>query len=160
MQEISNLKKEVKRTPAPIITDPKKLKEKSKPCFFHSLDILVNQTIAQELIDTALFHQDKCLALAANQIGYNKRICIISVEAHFLLMVNPVVLGLKTQGIKVWYENCLSYPDHKTGIASRRFKKVKVQYQIITGKTYQVELQGLEAAAIQHCIDHFNGKLI
>ena len=139
-----------------IVTDRKKLSKKCGKCFFLELDIFRNNGIINDMIDTA--KSDKtCVGLASNQIGYDRRIILVKNETGFTAMVNPRIF-CKTGGIKKGIETCLSFPGLKPKV--RRYRRIKVEYQEVTGRTNWVEFYEDYARIVQHEIDHLNGKLI
>jgi len=140
-----------------IVTDKNALSEKCLPCFFDPMEETRNKIIINDLFDTANSHSN-CVGLASNQIGYKKRICVVKVGGEFIAMVNPVIMPIKTAGVKAWKETCLSLPNQR--IRKRRFKKVKVTFQLVTGLKQKLDFRGIEAAIVQHEVDHLNGKTI
>ena len=100
--------------------------------------------------------EKKLLSLAANQIGYDKRIFVIDFKGDLRTFVNPVVQEIKDMTIA--REQCSSIPD-KTFIIPR-FNKIKVMYQTPLGKIESVQLVGLAATKFQHLLDHLEGVLV
>lgn len=99
------------------------------------------------------------IGLAANQIGYTHRMIVLKTVGYGLLkLVNPRITG--RNGIRVpTDERCLSVP----GIAMRKFRSASVSVHGYnpddgTAKTYH--LKGMEAACVQHEIQHLDGKTI
>ena len=137
-----------------IITDEKKL---SYPCGFYS-DDEDTATIVKDLIDTANAHKDRCLGLAANQIGYNSRIFVIKTPEGYAAAINPEVVCM-TGGRKQYYEACLSRLD-KDPIRVKRYKRVKLKLVNDDGEEALLEFKGLAARIVQHEMDHLNGVLI
>ena len=72
------------------------------------------------------------------------------------LLINPVITSL--DGTETQEEGCLSIPG--TTVKVRRAKKITVQYMDENGEVRQLRAEGLLARAIQHEIDHLNGKVI
>jgi peptide deformylase len=72
-----------------------------------------------------------------------------------LVIINPEILSM--EGTVVEEEGCLSIPDY--GEKVKRAAKVRVRAQDRTGKTFELEAEGLLAKALQHEIDHLNGML-
>jgi peptide deformylase len=60
--------------------------------------------------------------------------------------------------MRVHEEGCLSIPDERVPI--ERASTVTVRFLDREGKTQELAAEGLLATAIQHEIDHLNGKLI
>ena len=133
-----------------LVHDPILLARKSAPATRDDL-----QT-AQDLLDTLLAHREDCVGMAANMIGICKRIIVFDNEGTPMLMFNPQII--KSSGEYETEEGCLSLlgGPRKT----KRYQKIKVQYQT---QEFQVRLktfEGWTAQIIQHEIDHCNGILI
>lgn len=112
--------------------------------------------IIQDLIDTAEFHKSNCLGLAANQIGYHKRIVIIKDGDGWLPLINPAIFYRST-GRHDSEEGCLSLEGTRM---VARHNRVSVMYQNKRGKWIKLQLKGLAADVIQHETDHLEGILI
>ena len=112
--------------------------------------------VAQDLLDTLVAHKDSCVGMAANMIGVKKRIICFDAEGRYVTMFNPEIIkfsdGFETE------ESCLSLlgGPRKT----KRYKKIKVQYQNAEFKVRIQTFEGFTAQIIQHEIDHLNGILI
>ncbi len=113
-----------------------------------------------ELIDDMFetMYEANGVGLAAPQVGVLKRICVIDVgmeEPEPILLINPRIV--ETSGEQVGNEGCLSVPG-KTGVV-RRANYVKVV--ALNEKMEEIEVEGTEllARALQHEIDHLNGKV-
>lgn len=74
-----------------------------------------------------------------------------------LVMVNPRILTLGDT-LRLYEEGCLSLPDVRIDI--ERPATLKVAYQDLDGAPQELDADGLLATAIQHEIDHLDGKLI
>jgi peptide deformylase len=72
-------------------------------------------------------------------------------------MVNPQIVALGSD-LREHEEGCLSIPDVRIDI--ERPATVTVRYQDLEGAEQELAADGLLATAIQHEIDHLNGKLI
>ena len=112
--------------------------------------------VAQDLMDTLQAHRQTCVGMAANMIGICKRIIAFDHEGSLFVMFNPVIL--KQSGEYEAEESCLSLlgGPRKT----KRYQKIKVQYQTETFQTRLKTFEGWTAQIIQHEIDHCNGILI
>ncbi len=104
------------------------------------------------------------VGLAAIQIGICKRVLIINVpledsdeqpKDNTLEMINPVII--EKDGTEKFQEGCLSIPGVYEDI--ERAKHVKVEYFNRDGKKHTVDDNGFLAVAIQHEIDHLDGKV-
>lgn len=120
-------------------------------------DYLEAVVIIADLIDTALHYKDICLGLAANQIGYNKRIIVARVGTEtFMPLINPVITKRSTIKEKS-FEGCLSLDGERE---VTRYRSVEVMFQNRYSKTQRLKCTGLLAKIMQHEIDHCNGVLI
>ena len=101
------------------------------------------------------------IGLAANQVGYDLNLFIIDIThteeaeepAEF---VNGKIVD--SRGESVFSEGCLSVPGVEFEI--KRPEYITLEYQKIDGSKHKQEFGGLFARAIQHEMDHLNGKLI
>lgn len=137
-----------------IVTDKKEL---STPCTDCQDPELIDQ-IVQDLMDTAEANKDKCIGLAANQIGYPIRIFIVLTVRGFTPFINPEVVCM-FGGVKQYYEACLSRPDQPS-VRVRRHKRIKIRLQNNKGGEALIAADGILGRCIQHELDHCNGVLI
>lgn len=133
-----------------LIHDPILLSRKSETA------TAVDLEIAQDLLDTLSAHRETCAGMAANMIGQFKRIIVFVRDDELVLMINPQII--KMSGEYETEEGCLSLlgGPRKT----KRYQKIKVQYQTEDFKTRLKTYEGWTAQIIQHEIDHCNGILI
>ena len=112
--------------------------------------------LAQDLLDTLEANRARCVGLAANMIGVSKRVIAFDDQGKSMAMLNPVIL--KGSDLYETEEGCLSLlgGPRKT----KRYKKIKVQYQNLQMQTRLKTFTGWTAQIIQHEIDHCNGILI
>lgn len=143
-----------------IVTDTTILSIKSKPCYFNKLEVLNNKEIIQNMIDTAKNNEPECIGLAANQINVFKRIILMKLDQEWTAMLNPFFTPVKSAGMKKYKEGCLSYPDRLHRPKIRRYKKLNLTYQTVTGQKIKITFIKINAVIVQHEIDHLNGKLI
>ena len=132
-----------------IMKDPIFLGGKSEPATQADLQV------AQDLLDTLAAHREGCVGMAANMIGVRKRIIVFDNEGTDMVMFNPVIL--KKEGQYDTEEGCLSLPGIRP---TKRWNKIKVQYQNATFQTRIKTFSGWTAQIIQHEIDHCDGILI
>ena len=110
-----------------------------------------------EDIAAKLFEElsDKGIGLAANQIGINKRVCVINVKEP-IAFINPEII--KIDGNVLFPESCLSFP--KKVITTTRGRWVTIKSanhgEVVLGSDEDDESL-LEAVCAQHEIDHLNG---
>ena len=112
--------------------------------------------VAEDLMDTLVAHKDECVGMAANMIGVKKRIICFDAGGTYMTMFNPEII--KWSQPFDTEESCLSLlgGPRKT----KRYKKIKVQYQTADFKIRVKNFEGWTAQIIQHEIDHCNGILI
>jgi len=109
------------------------------------------------------------VGLAAIQIGVPKRVLIVNVpietddeeadtqpKENTLEIINPVITYRSEEKIK-FQEGCLSVPGIYEDI--ERHAMVTIEYQDRTGKQQIIEDDEFLAIALQHEIDHLDGKL-
>ena len=134
----------------PIVTDIFSLNRKALPATKEDLGT------ARDLVDTLLANHDRCVGLAANMIGVNKRIIVISLGGFPLVMLNPVIIGRSKETYEA-EEGCLSL----TGVRSTlRYESIEVSYQDMDLKSCRQTYTGFAAQIIQHEVDHCEGILI
>ena len=133
-----------------LMHDPIFLARKSDPATGEDLEI------ARDLLDTLAFHKEGCVGMAANMIGVTKRIIAFDNEGTYMAMLNPQIL--KAEGEYETQEGCLSLLGGPR--PTKRFRKIKVQYQTVQMQTRIKTFTGWTAQIIQHEIDHCNGILI
>ena len=145
----------------------------------------IDQNILDDLLDT--YKQIPCAGIAANQIGYDKRIFIgmkkdepdtedqykklrkdenikTKKEAgnpnadNYEFYINPQIDQTYKKSIQEEEEGCLSIPEIR--LIAERYDKIKVRYYDINGKKIQKTLKGFLSRLFQHEFDHFNGLLM
>lgn len=135
--------------------------------------------LADDMLET-MYHAPG-VGLAANQVGILERILVIDTEYEMtelsegapppdgaevtesgiivhkkpMILINPEIIH--REGKILFCEGCLSVPEYSAEV--ERAEKIKVQYQDIDGLTKTLDADGLMAVAIQHEIDHLEGKL-
>ena len=112
--------------------------------------------VAQDLLETLIFHEKGCVGMAANMIGVHKRIIAFNNEGKYEIMLNPKIV--KSSGEYETKEGCLSLLGAPR--PTKRFQKIKVEYQTADLKVRLKTYEGFTAQIIQHEIDHCNGILI
>ena len=114
-----------------------------------------------ELEDTRLAAPG-CVGIAAPQINEFVRVVIVDVSGKKkiknhgrMIMVNPEITAW--DGFEVGREGCLSVPDYTGNVI--RAQMISVRAMNEHGEPFSLETEGFEARAIQHEIDHLDGKL-
>ena len=95
------------------------------------------------------------VGLAAPQLGEALRACVIEVEGQLHELVNPMIV--RSSGDDRDLEGCLSIPGYVAYVTRR--EKVWVVAQNRVGKQIKVAGSGLLGRALQHELDHLDGKL-
>ena len=133
-----------------LVHDPIFLAKKAEPATKDDLQI------AEDLLDTLTAHRETCVGMAANMIGKTKRIIAFDDEGSYMVMFNPRIV--KSSDEYEAEESCLSLlgGPRKT----KRFRKIKVEYQTEKFQTRLKSFEGWTAQIIQHEIDHCDGILI
>jgi peptide deformylase len=105
----------------------------------------------------------RCVGLAAPQLGDEVRIVVVDVSEHpratrhhgLLVLVNPVIK--RSSGSEIAREGCLSIPDLTANV--KRSTEVTVEATGSDGAIQAIEAEGFEARALQHEMDHLDGIL-
>jgi len=105
-------------------------------------------TLLADMWDT--LHMREALGLAAPQIGIPVRLAIVYVSGVSRVLLNPVILW-RSETTTTEEEGCLSLP----GVSVAVPRSIAI---LLEGEP--VPFEGLLARAVQHEIDHLNGKLI
>src|ERR1051325_9981156 len=100
------------------------------------------------------------VGLAAPQIGSGERIIVLDVDhdnpgKQIYKLVNPVIT--RAEGEVIWEEGCLSVVDFTAEV--RRAAQVEIVALDEHEKEVKIAAEGLLAVALQHEIDHLDGKL-
>jgi peptide deformylase len=95
------------------------------------------------------------VGLAAPQVGEALSACVIEVEGQLHELVNPRIT--KATGDDRDLEGCLSIPGYAAYVTRR--ERVWVVAQNRVGKKIKVAGSGLLGRALQHELDHLDGKL-
>ena len=95
------------------------------------------------------------VGLAAPQLGEPVRACVIEIESRLHELVNPRIV--RSDGDDRDLEGCLSIPGYVAYVTRR--EKVWVVAQNRLGRKIKVSGSGLLGRALQHELDHLDGKL-
>ena len=115
-----------------------------------------------EEIGVKLLHElrdsENGIGLAANQIGINKRVCVVNVKEPIVL-INPKIVE-KSEEQFVFPEGCLSFPNDK--IRTKRYVSIVVEADNHEGQlSFSAESKDIndafECVCVQHEIDHLDG---
>ena len=105
-----------------------------------------------------LSESENGIGLAANQIGINKRVCVVNVKEPIVL-INPRIVE-RSQEEFIFPEGCLSFPNKHVKVM--RNVSVVVETDNHEGKlSFSAESEDInnafECACVQHEIDHLDG---
>jgi len=135
--------------PIRIAGDPV-LREKAKKV--RKVDASV-QKLIDDMIDT--MHAAPGVGLAAPQLGEAVQACVVEVEGQLHELVNPRIV--RAAGDDRDLEGCLSIPGYVAYVTRR--EKVWVVAQNRVGRKIRLAGVGLLSRALQHELDHLDGKL-
>jgi peptide deformylase len=118
--------------------------------------------LADDLVETMRAHE-RCVGLAANQIGSLRRCIVVDVGDHakarsrngLLVLFDPVIV--MSEGAEVAREGCLSLPDLTANV--RRATTIEVRGIAPDRSVRTVAADAFEARALLHEIDHLDGIL-
>ena len=133
----------------PIVRDAFFLNQKSEVATKADLPV------AQDLEDTLRANRERCVGMAANMIGYRKRIIIVSTGFTGIVMINPVII--EKSGEYETEEGCLSLAGVRKTI---RYDRITVRYLDMKFSEHTQTFSGYIAQIIQHECDHLQGILI
>ncbi len=125
------------------------LGQKSEPATKEDLPV------ARDLLDTLAANSERCVGMAANMIGVNKRIIVVNVGFANVIMINPVIT--KKSGLYETEEGCLSLDGVRS---TKRYKDIEVEFQDMSMKKQKQKFSGWTAQIIQHECDHLKGIII
>ncbi len=100
------------------------------------------------------------IGLAANQVGRPVKVLVIDLQREnsengLIALINPELVS--GRGEVNYEEGCLSVPEFYSQV--NRFEEVVVCALDREGKNVEINADGLLAIALQHEIDHLEGKL-
>ena len=135
-----------------IIKDKIKLQEKCSP-----VSIKEGEEIGVRLLHE-LRESENGIGLAANQIGINKRVCVVNVKEP-LVLINPKIVE-KSKEQFVFPEGCLSFPNDK--IKTTRYQDIVVEADNHQGRlSFSANSKDIndafECVCVQHEIDPLDG---
>ena len=116
------------------------------------------QTFVDDLFET--MYDAPGVGLAATQVGVAQRVAVMDCareegEQMQMVMVNPQIFDATDK--QKMDEGCLSVPGYTESV--ERFNHLRLKALDRFGKEFEIEADELLAQAIQHEIDHLDGKL-
>ena len=115
-------------------------------------------TLADNMIET--MYSASGLGLAANQVGVSSDLFVIDVgiekeKRNPVIIINPVITASEEEILAE--EGCLSIPGIRAEI--KRHERIILRYQDLKQNIHEKHFTGITSRAIQHEMDHLNGKL-
>ncbi len=102
------------------------------------------------------------VGIAAPQVGWFERVVIVDVSGRkktsshgHLVLVNPEIT--EWEGHAVGREGCLSVPDYTGNVI--RAERIHLVARNASGEALEFGMEGFEARAVQHEMDHLDGLL-
>ncbi len=141
-----------------LVYPDQRLKQESKPV------AVFNESLVQFIADLeeTMRAGPGGVGIAAPQVGRFERIIIVDVSCKpkiknhgRLVMVNPEIAD--KEGNVVGREGCMSVPDYTGNVA--RWDRIVVNALDEFGKSQEYAMEGYEARAVQHEMDHLDGLL-
>lgn len=116
--------------------------------------------LADDMLET--MYAAPGVGLAAVQVGVPRQLIVLDTAKEDdpprpLVMINPEIRELSDE-LRLYEEGCLSIPEVRIDI--ERPAQIVVGYIDRDGNPQELKTGGLLATAIQHEIDHLNGRLI
>ena len=131
------------------------LKKVSRPVEAITTDTI---RLIQDMVET--MYAAPGVGLAAPQVGVSRRVIIVDIDhdnpgKNLIKLINPEIY--RREGETVWEEGCLSVIDFTAEV--QRAARVEVVGLNEIEREIKIEGEGLLAVALQHEIDHLDGKL-
>jgi peptide deformylase len=140
--------------PLPVVLYPDpRLRRPARPV--EGVDDAIRDMAARMI---ATMHHAGGIGIAAPQVGWDRRVCIVSGTGDpgdELVLVNPAVV--RQEGAATMEEGCLSFPGISAVVA--RAAEVSVEYTDLEGKATRLDAGGLLGRCILHEVDHLDGVL-
>ena len=149
--------REIVKVPNPI------LQTVSRP--IENIDVLVKDVAEEMLLLLGSVSRIPCLGLAAVQLGEPIRLIAVMWNMYSrdfrapVIIVNPEIIKRSDKMVES-REGCLSIGDGSTLFTVKRYKQVKVKGLDLNGKPVAYKERGLPGFALQHEIDHLDGRLV
>jgi peptide deformylase len=116
------------------------------------------QRLIDDMVET--MHNAPGIGLAANQVGRPLSVLVIDIqrdesESGLIVLINPEMVSAR--GETTFEEGCLSVPEYFASVV--RHEEVVVRGLDRRGEKIEIAAEGLLAIALQHEMDHLEGKL-
>ncbi len=116
------------------------------------------QRLIDDMVET--MYNAPGIGLAANQVGRPLSVLVIHIQREeseygLIVLINPEMVS--SRGETTFEEGCLSVPEYYANVA--RHEEVVVRGLDRRGEEIEITAGGLLAIALQHEMDHLEGKL-
>jgi len=116
------------------------------------------EKLVRDLAET-MYHAPG-IGLAANQVGVLQQVAVVDVSGpeeakNLVVLVNPRIVAAEDS--EALEEGCLSVPGFRAEV--KRAARLTVRAKNLKGEDIEIHAEGLFARALQHEIDHLQGKL-
>ena len=115
------------------------------------------KVLVSNLLET--MYEGNGIGLSATQVNIHKRILVVDVseeEDSPLVLINPKIKVLNKEE-KIYSEGCLSVPGFFEEVS--RPSKINTTALNIEGERFTIMATDLLAVAVQHEMDHLDGKI-
>lgn len=115
--------------------------------------------LASDMLET--MYAAPGIGLAAPQVGESVRMVVVDIygpmgDADPYVLLNPEIEG--SSEVIAFEEGCLSLPEFTLEV--QRPRVIQVRYQNLDGEQLRITAEDLFAVAIQHEMDHLEGRLL
>lgn len=115
--------------------------------------------LAEDMLET--MYAAPGIGLAAPQVGESMRMIVVDVFGHLgerdpKVLLNPEIID--SSEVIAFEEGCLSLPEFTVEVDRPRM--IEVKYQDLDGTQVTLTAEDLFAVAIQHEMDHLEGRLL
>ena len=115
------------------------------------------KTLVSNLLET--MYEGNGIGLSATQVNIHKRILVVDVSDEKdspLILINPKIKVLNKEE-KIYSEGCLSVPGFFEEVS--RPSEINITALNIEGERFTIMATDLLAVAVQHEMDHLDGKI-
>ncbi len=136
-----------------------KIRTLGDPCLRRPSAALEGVGVSERMLIRAMtetMYEEEGVGLAAPQVGINKQIIVVDDGKGLIAMVNPKII--QAEGKAAMEEGCLSVPNGCVKV--ERAETIRVRFLDDQGESKELECSGLLARAVQHEMDHLQGKMI
>ena len=115
-------------------------------------------TLIKDMMET--MYAAPGVGLAAPQVGISERVIVLDIDPEnpgkkVFQLINPTIV--QREGSIVWEEGCLSVVDYTENV--ERAKHILVRGWTVDQQEIEIDAEDFLAVALQHEIDHLDGKL-